>query len=327
MKNPFTEAVPVSKKLKILLFGPSGSGKTLAALSFPGVALIDAEGGSDLYAGRPGVNKFSILRAKSPTDLENAIRFIEADGGKTFQTLVIDPISVFYDVQKEAAARSAKSGELGFREWAKINNKMKSIYNSLTNLPVHVVVIARESTEYDTVSGELKKTGVKPDCDKAIPYAFDFVIRLNADHTAEAVKSRGLDLAKGNRLPAVNWSVFEPVANAFVEGETVKQVSEEQATEDALDNLADREIALEFINHWRGQSLTDRNVLDALGVERLSHWTKGKKAADEQVKKWVADQISQPPAKPKAVTSAEIVKQSGDVSYEDADLVAQAVQS
>lgn len=304
MLNPFAPAKPVAKKLKILLYGPSGSGKTLAALSFPGVALIDSEAGSDLYAGRPGIPAFSVLRARTLSDLESAIKFIQEDNGKTFQTLVVDPLTTFYDVQKEATARTAKNGELGFREWAKINNRMKNVYNALTNLPVHVVVIAREATEYETVNGELKKTGVKPDCDKSISYAFDFVIRLNPDHSGTAQKSRGITLGRNGTLPKVDWSVFEEVATAYTSGETVTVTSEDEAAEIEADAMTDKDIATAFINFWREKSITDKDVLTALGVSRLSEWTQGRRAADQKVQDWLKTQLEVPPAQPKAAVPA-----------------------
>lgn len=299
MKNPFEVAKPVAKKLKVLLYGPSGSGKTLAALSFPDAAVIDSEAGTDLYAGRPGVPAFSVLRARTISDLENAIKFIQEDGGKTFKTLVIDPLTTFYDVQKEATARQAKTGELGFREWAKINNRMKAVYNALTNLPVHVVVIAREATEYETIAGELKKTGVKPDCDKSISYAFDLVIRMNPDHSGTIQKSRGQNIGKNGVLAKVDWSAFEPVASAYTTGETITVISEDKAAELDADSMQDKDIATAFIAAWREKSISDRDVLTALKVARLSEWTAGRKAADDAVQAWVNAQISLPPAQPK----------------------------
>jgi hypothetical protein len=226
IQNPFALATPVAKKLKILIYGPPGSGKTRAALTFPKAALIDAEGGTELYRGRPGVPSFHVLDSKSVTDLERAIAFIEQDAGKTYETLIIDPISVFYDVQKAAAEQTSKSGALGYREWSQINTRMKRVYNSLTNLPVHVIVLARESAEYASKGSNLEKVGTKPDSDKAIDYIFDFVLRMDTDHSAEVRKTRGITLGKNGRLDKVDWSVFEPVSNAFVDGDTIEHTDD-----------------------------------------------------------------------------------------------------
>lgn len=296
MKNPFEIAQPVQKKLKVLLYGTSGSGKTFAALTFPGVAVIDTEAGSDLYAGRPGIPAFSVLRARTLTDVENAVRFIQQDNGKTFQTLVIDSITVLYNVQMEATARGAKNGEMGYREWAKVNNRMKAIYTSLINLPVHVIVIARETTEYETVNGELRKSGVKPDADKSLVYNFDFVVRMNSDHSGVVQKSRGITGEPVIRQ--VNWDWFAPHAVAFSTGAAVQIISEDAAAAAESESLTDREIAAAFITEWRSKSLTDADVLTALGVTRLSEWGNGRASADQQVQAWLDQQLAAGPAQP-----------------------------
>lgn len=269
IKNPFTLAEPVSKRLKLLLYGPSGSGKTIAALTFPKVALIDAESGSDLYAGRPGIAPFHVLRSKTLADLETALAFIEQDNGKTFETLVIDPITVFYDVQKEATAKLAKDGNLGYREWAKINTRMKNVYHKLTQLPVHVVVIAREAVEYEGEGTNLKKIGTKPDADKALVYTFDFVIRMNSDHSGSLIKTRGVQMGS---LASVEWATFEPISKAYTTGETVTTQDEDAAIEESADDLKARQAIEEFVAYWRAQSLSNAEILKALGVSGLLEW-------------------------------------------------------
>lgn len=242
-----SKAVPTGRKLKILLYGASGSGKTRAALTFPRPLLVDAEGGSAFYRGRTGIGEFLVKDTKSLTDLEKVISLVQQDNGKSVDTLIIDPITVFYDVQKDAMARTAKDGALGFREWARINNRMKSLYNSLTNLPVHVIVIARESVEYEGEGNNLKKIGQKPDSDKALPYVFDFSIRMNADHTGTVIKSRGLELAKNNRLEAVNWTVFQPAVENTSGGKQLVVASDEDAIESEATILKIEQPALSIV--------------------------------------------------------------------------------
>lgn len=297
-KNPFEKAAPVSKKLKLLFYGPSGSGKTLAALSFPRVAIVDAEGGSDLYAGRKGVPAFSVLRTKTVAELREAISFVRADSGATFDTLVIDPISVFYDVLKEATARAAKNGEMGFREWAKVNNTMKAVYNELTSVPVHVVVIGREAVEYEGNGNDLKKVGTKPDADKALTYMFDFVVRFAPDHSGTVVKSRGAEIGEGQRLAQVSWLSFEKTAKEFSKGAALDQISEASAIEaqTLADEFQDRERVQKFFSLWYEQGLTSTDLMAALGVSRASEWTAGEAAAHEAVKAYIAAQLDSAPA-------------------------------
>jgi hypothetical protein len=300
MRNPFEVATPIAKKLKILLYGESGTGKTLAALSFPRVALVDAEGGSDLYRGRPGIPPFHVVATKSVSELEAAIAFIEQDKGKTFDTLVIDPISVFYDVLKEATAKATKTGDMGFREWAKVNTRMGSIYNRLTNLNAHVIVISRQSTEYESSGNELRRVGVKPDADKKITYPFDFIVQLTPEHGGVVRKSRGMALGEGQRLAAVNWQVFEPIAQAFVQGATIQQQDETDMSDDEAQRLRlkaefeDTDTVKAFVAKWREMGLSNSDLLTALGLhKRFGEWVYGQAAANQCVNDWIAARMAQ----------------------------------
>lgn len=62
------------------------------------------------------------------------------------------------------------------------------------------------------------------------------------------------------------------------------------------DDLRDKEVASRFIQRWRSQSLSDADVLSALGVTKLSEWSKGRKAADDAVNAWLAGKLSEEPA-------------------------------
>lgn len=284
MQNPFKPAVAVQKKLKVLLYGAPGTGKTVAALSWPKPAVVDAESSTDMYRGRPGFN-FTVIDTKNISDLENAIKFVREDGGRSIETLVIDPITVFYDVLKEATARTAKNGELGFREWAKINNRMKAVYNSLTNLPVHVVVIARESTEYETVGGELRKTGQKADADKSLSYVFDFVVRMNPDHSGMVLKSRGTDLmGEKSTIKKVGWAAFEPIANQFVTG----------VTSQAHDDESDIERLAEEIRLSEPEAPVSTPKVAARPSDAATKIIRGPGAADKIVVDGTAAKVAEP---------------------------------
>jgi hypothetical protein len=60
----------------------------------------------------------------------------------------------------------------------------------------------------------------------------------------------------------------------------------------ASDDLSDRDVASRFIQRWRSQSLSDSEVLAALGVAKLSEWTKGREAADDAVNAWLAGRLA-----------------------------------
>lgn len=254
--NPFQPAAKVAKKLKILIYGASGVGKTLAALTFPRPAVIDTEGGTDLYAARDGIPAFSVLRAKSLTDVESAIKFIQADNGKTFDTLVIDAITVLYDVQKDAAGKAAKKeDEMTPRDWNKVNKRMVNLYNALTNLPVHVVVIAREAELYEGEGLNLKRVGFKPDMDKKGVYIFDFIVRMTKDRSGEIIKSRGANVS--NTMKAVNWAAFEAIAGMFTDGKQAVAIADDKAAE--TDARAYEDTPAQPASHWSTEDgATDR---------------------------------------------------------------------
>lgn len=280
MPNPFVLATPVQKKLKILLYGAPGTGKTLASLSFPKCAYIDSEGGADLYAGRPGIQPFHIFRTKGLSDLERAIQFIEIDNGATFETLIVDPITVFYDVEKQALTKSSKNQRMDMQGWTKLNNRMKSVYNRLTNLPVHVIIIAREAIEYEGEGLNLKKVGFKPDSDKSLPYLVDFSIRVLPNHSGVIDKSRGYEFGKNGKINKVQWEAFEPVANQFLDGDVIQHQSEDQASETEANQLSTLNNARAFMKRWReetdpvlGTKFIDSQILILLGVSKLSLFT------------------------------------------------------
>jgi hypothetical protein len=293
--NPFQVAEPTARKLKILLFGNWGTGKTQAALTFPRVALIDSEGSSTLYRGRPGIAPFSVLDTKSMTDLENAIAFIADDKGKTFDTLVIDPISVIYKVTREALATGNKKnpGDMGYREWGKLNSRMNSLYTRLINLPVHVVMIARESTEYEGTGDALRKVGVKPDSDKDIGYLFDIVLHMQDDYSGLITKSRASEIKKGDRIKTVKWDVFAPISAGYATGKHETLTEDDAASADEAgrellrDEFQDRDLVEAFVAEWKGQGAQISDIQAALKVSKLGQWMQGRAAANLEMRAYM----------------------------------------
>ncbi len=302
IKNPFQPAEKIAKKLKVLLYGASGSGKTLAALTFPRPAVIDTENGTDLYAGRAGVPAFSVLRAKTLGDVESAVAFIREDGGRSFDTLVIDAITVLYDVQKDAASKTSKDGEMNPRLWNRVNGRMVALYNMLTSLPVHVVVIARESEMYEGEGLNLKRTGVKPDGDKKMPYMFDFVVRMKMDHSGEIIKSRGVNIS--NAMPVVNWQAFEKAAGLFVDGAAAVALSDDAAADVDAKAYEDRPVL---------RSATPASPAKTPSPDAPTDWS-----TDSRLMKWAWDtfripdigvpQALKPASKPLASLTKDEVK-------------------
>lgn len=173
-------------RVKALVFGASGVGKTYLALSAPGkIAMIDTEAGSSFYSNR-GLTDYDVLHTKSYKDVKDAIGQLAAEPDK-YATVVIDPITTIWETLQDAASlarqkkrHSTEEVDLELLDWAKIKRLYKSLLTDLVNLPMNVIVTAREKEDVEKKGSELIKVGHKPDTEKSTPYAFDAVIRLVA---------------------------------------------------------------------------------------------------------------------------------------------------
>lgn len=237
-RNPFQPAEKVEKKLKVMVYGESGVGKTHFALTFPGrVAVIDLEGGTELYGGREDIPSFDVLRTKTYEDVMSALDFIDRDRGKTYQTVVVDPITVLWQVEIDAASKvrslSTSDGGINSRGWGVIKNRINALYARLTNLPVHVVVTSRLKDEYETKGGDLVKVGVKPDAEKSTPYLFD--ITLHMTRSAAGLRRSLVEKDRSGTLPDyiddASYADLETVASKYVGGTPVERQSDGDAAE------------------------------------------------------------------------------------------------
>jgi len=91
--SPFQKAKTLGKRLKLFLWGDSGTGKTTLALQFPRPAVIDLEGGADLYGDNFG---FDVLRASTADEVMEAVQWLLTHA-HPYRTLVIDPITIYWD--------------------------------------------------------------------------------------------------------------------------------------------------------------------------------------------------------------------------------------
>lgn len=214
-ENPFRPAEQVRPKVKCLVYGPSGVGKTYFGLTAPGkVAVIDTEGGTAFYAGRGGLSEFDVLPTKTFHDVTRAIGYLATHPGE-YETLVIDPVTVLYETLQDAAqvkratVRRNEDADLEMLDWQRIKRAYKALMTDLVNLPLHVIVIAREAdlTE-ERMNGQRKervKIGVRPDAEKSTPYYFDTVIRLvpvSGGREAVVEKDRTGTIPAGVKAPS-----------------------------------------------------------------------------------------------------------------------------
>ncbi|HEX6607898.1 MAG TPA: AAA family ATPase [Chloroflexia bacterium] len=250
MSSLFQPAAKTQRYLKVLLHGVPGTGKTVAALSFPGpLAVIDLEGGTALYDG-----DWAVLRTKDLRKIEAAID--ELGRSQTYHTVVVDPLTVLWQVLQDAGqglvdkrrGDSLESGQaLSPREWGIIKRRYNSILTRLINLPLHVVLIARDTDLYEGKGDALTKVGTKADVEKSTAYVADFVLWCQAtggegraQFSAVVEKSRSPLLPIGQRLtgyaadPTTGLYAkhFAAIAGAHTTGQRVA-LDEDAAVHDA----------------------------------------------------------------------------------------------
>ena len=249
----------VKKKAKVLVYGEPGSGKTAFALSWPQAVVFDLEGGADLYA--PGLKlhwgaipPYTVIRTKNPDELVNAINWLRTDAGKTYQTVVIDPVTVVWMIlqdvgQSAAEARAARYNRatddvmLTPRDWGRIKGIYRRAMVDLVNLPVNVVLTAHQAdvmeSRKDQRGNETQvKVGEKPDAEKKTGYWPDIVVKLSVEGgrfygLVGKVRGPGIGLTTGQRVENLSYSHFKPFLEAHAAGETVAQQAETEAVKAA----------------------------------------------------------------------------------------------
>ena len=204
--SPFVPAKRVNKRLKLFLWGESGVGKTTLSLQFPGVAMIDAEDGAELYGDD---FEFSILAATSPDEIMAAVDWL-LKNKHGYRTLVIDPVTVYWEaLQKKWSEiflrrnRGSKGYKFEFydmqpKDWGTVKSEFKEFIRKLIALDMNVIVTAREKTKYS--SSEFMQTiGETFDGERTLPYLFDTIVRLYRDGSkfmGKALKDRSNKLPK-----------------------------------------------------------------------------------------------------------------------------------
>jgi len=188
--NPFSKPEAIKPTVMALVSGDAGVGKTYLVLKDTPrpLAVIDSEGSAQFYVGREGFGPFDLIHTKSYREVIEALDYIERNP-TAYASVVIDSVSVYYSVLQDAAlaARTARVVAAGgdpadvdieMREWGRIKRLHKALMARLMNLPVNVLVTAREKDLTERRGNEQVKIGVKPDADKGIGYDFALTVRL-----------------------------------------------------------------------------------------------------------------------------------------------------
>jgi hypothetical protein len=188
MASPFSNPKEQTPRPRIFLWGMPGAGKTTAALSFGKVALIDLEKGSQYYAGK---FNFDRLDANTSDEVMEAVKWL-ATQQHDYNTLVIDPITVYWDLvqDKWLTILRRKKGpdyQLQFQDWKPIKSEYNALLELLNKLDMNVIVTARSSARY--VDGEIasvdKADPEKPDAEKSTAYLMDIELQLRMVKSAK----------------------------------------------------------------------------------------------------------------------------------------------
>lgn len=217
-RTPFRPAKAHSKRAKIFFWGDSGSGKTTTALQFPGVAVLDMEGGTDHYATD---FTFDVLSATTADEVMAAVDWLLTHR-HPYRTLVLDPITVYWDALQYKWSDiflKRNKGSKGFkhefydlqpRDWMVLKSEFKELIRKLIRLDMNVIVTARQKALYAD-SGFMKKIGETFDGEKSLPYLFDTIVRLQRDEKGrflgQCLKDRANKLPKGEF--EVSYALFE----------------------------------------------------------------------------------------------------------------------
>lgn len=238
----FTKATGVNKKLKVLVYGQSGSGKTHLALTFPRPAVIDCEGGTELFGGR---FDFDVLRTK---DLDEVLKALESINPAQYDTVVVDPVTVLWQVMMEAGQvaaerralkqkRNPDEATLTPRDWGIIKRKVNALYTRLVNLPCHVVVCGRVKDVNETRGTEVVKTGERVDAEKSTEYLFDIIVKLevgkDGKRTGIVEKDRSGKL-QGKRILDPSFSSFSDIITAVSANKTTITTQDQNAVAEKM---------------------------------------------------------------------------------------------
>jgi len=242
--SPFQPADETGRRLKLLLWGDSGSGKTTLSAQFPGVAMIDLEGGAEHYGAS---FQFEVLKATTADEIDKAVDWLLANKHQ-YQTLVVDPITLYWDsLQRKWSEillrrnKGSKGHRLEYydlqpRDWQLVKAEHKEFIRKLIQLDMNVIVTARQKTLYAD-QGFMKSIGETFDGEKSLPYLFDSILRLYRDEKGRFMAENQKD--RSNKLPHGHFEISFARLEKCLGQESLTRDAEPQRmiTEDQIQSL------------------------------------------------------------------------------------------
>lgn len=254
----------VKKRLKALLYGVAGVGKTTCAIQFPKPYLIDTERGAE------NPQYVAALKASGgnyffTTDADDLIKEVTAllSEKHDFQTLIIDPLTVIYNVLLDEAAEEVGT-DFG-KHKGPANRKIKHLLTLLLRLDMNVIITSHSKPKWvRTKDAKGKDTAVQEgqtfDCYDGLDYLFDLVFEI---------KRRGKD-----RIGVTRKSRLE----AFPEGEEFEFGYAEVARRYGVDLLERSATPEVLVSPEVAKEMESLLMLRKDGPELLTKWLKAANA-------------------------------------------------
>jgi hypothetical protein len=224
--SPFRPAETTDRRLKALFWGASGTGKTTLSLRFPGVVVVDMEGGTEHYGD---AFKFEVLKATTADDVMRAVDWLLTHP-HPYRTLVIDPITLYWDavlrkwteiLMRRNRGSKGHNGEyyvMQPKDWMHPKSELKDFIRKLIQLDMNVIVTARQKTQYSD-AGFMRVVGETFDAEKTLPYVFDTILRLSRDDAGRFMAENLKD--RTNKLPRGKFEVSYELIEKCLGSETL----------------------------------------------------------------------------------------------------------
>lgn len=228
-RNPFKPAETVQSRVRLALTGPTGSGKTYTALAIASalggrIAVIDTEHGSAaLYKKQ---FSFDVVNLTKYTP-RYYVQLIEEAAKQGYDTCIVDSLSPSWN--STGGILEIAGGNI--RGWKDATPEYNSLVQALIaqRTKMHVICTLRSkmkhALETDESTGRLvvKKLGLEPIHRDELPYEFDIIGDLSADHSISFSKTRcsaldGMSFAKpGPEVAAIITEWLEGLDPAQVD--------------------------------------------------------------------------------------------------------------
>lgn len=274
----------VNKRLKFFMFGPAGSRKTTTALQFPRPYLIDTEKGAENESYTKLLNEAggAYFFTASFDDVIEEVRSLLSEK-HAFRTLIIDPFTVIYNEEVDAAALT-EGTEFG-RHRAVADRKIRRLLNLLLRLDMNVVITSHQKPKWERmmINGkqEVKEVGSTFDCYPKIDYLFDLVLEVQfrgKDAVAIVNKTRLTSFEHGDAFPLSYGEIATRYGVETLERDAVPvELATPQQVQKIVHLISVLQIAEDVQNKWLNKAQADSfDELPKAAAEKVIEWLNAK---------------------------------------------------